>query len=64
LPGVGVGGGGVPPQTLIASKLAKLFDVLELLEPPPQLIISAAAKNDSTGASTRHLRRQIMSIEP
>jgi len=33
---------------------------LELLEPPPQLIISAAVRKDSTGTSTRHLIRQII----
>jgi hypothetical protein len=58
--GVGVGSGGGPVHTLSPKMVTKSFDILELLEPPPQLIISAAARNDSTGTSTRHLRRQII----
>ena len=62
LPGVGVGvcGGGRPAHTLSPMIVRKLFDTVELLEPPPQLMISAAARKDSTGTSTRHRRRQII----
>lgn len=59
--GFGVVEGGGPAHTLIPMMDVKLTAVVVLLElPPPQLMISAAARKDSTGTSTRHRRRQII----
>ena len=58
--GLGVGVGGAPRQTFIPRMVLGVATTVELLELPPQLMISAAARNDSTGTSTRHLRRHII----
>ncbi len=59
--GFGVVVGGGPRHTLNPTIDLKLATVVELPElPPPQLMISAAARKDSTGTSTRHRRRQII----
>ena len=58
--GIGVGIGGAPSHTLSPINASKETGVLVPELPPPQLIISAAARKDSTGTSTRHRRRQII----
>ncbi|MGH7931671.1 MAG: hypothetical protein ACREQN_00740 [Candidatus Binataceae bacterium] len=57
--GVGVAGTGVPAHIVtpcIAGTGAGGGD--EVLPPPPQLSSNAAARNESTGTITRHLRHQ------
>ncbi len=58
--GLGVGIGGAPVHTLSPINASNETGVLLPELPPPQLIISAAARKDSTGTSTRHRRRQII----
>jgi hypothetical protein len=58
--GLGVGIGGAPAHTLSPINASKETGVAVPELPPPQLIISAAARKDSTGTSTRHRRRQII----
>ncbi|MBF6559614.1 MAG: hypothetical protein IVW56_04910 [Candidatus Binataceae bacterium] len=60
--GVGVGTGGDPEQ--IATAIIPLKNwgtvVTGKPPPPPQLNISAAARKDSTGTSTKHRRHQFI----
>jgi hypothetical protein len=58
---VGVGNGGNPEHMSRPSRTMKESETVPPLE-PPQLIISAAARNDSTGTATKDLNRQLIKL--
>ncbi|MGH9772090.1 MAG: hypothetical protein ACRD4Q_10395 [Candidatus Acidiferrales bacterium] len=54
--GVGVAGIGVPAQIATDSSEEGFCVTVDDVPPPPQLNSITAAKNESTGTKTRHLR--------